>query len=268
MQIVVASNIGFCFGVKEAVEKSKELLKAGFKVFTDDDIVHNKVVMNELRKLGLSFKDGEIFLVRAHGLPKEKIEKLSTKYKIEDLTCKIVYNLFWLAEKFEKQGYQVVVFGKPNHPEMIAIRSYAKNAIVSLEPVAVEAEKIALLSQTTMSVEEFEGFANSTKQISKFSEFLIKNTICNVTVSRENETKRIARQVDLLFVVGGKHSSNTKKLARIASQYTNVVHVETAKEILETPSNVKSVGIVSGTSTPIEVVNKVVHRIKDLGGEQ
>lgn len=266
MQIIIAKNIGFCFGVKDAVERARNLLKKGNKVFTDDDIVHNKEVMSELKELGLSFDDGEIFLVRAHGLPKEKIEKLKEKYKIEDLTCSIVHNLFIRAEKLENEGYQNIVFGKPNHPEMIAIKSYSKKAIVSQTPISIDTEKVAFLSQTTMSVEEFNKFIDETLKKSKIAKHVVFNTICKITITRENETKEIAKNVDLLIVVGGKHSSNTRKLARIASEYTEVLHIETEDELNKFPLNVKKVGVVSGTSTPNETVNRVVNILKKLGG--
>ncbi|MDK2886503.1 MAG: hypothetical protein PWP54_1061 [Thermosipho sp. (in: thermotogales)] len=269
MQIIVAKNIGFCFGVENAVKTAKTLLEKGFKVFTDDDIVHNKLVMNELKNLGLLINQpGEIFLVRAHGLPKEKIQLMSEKYKIKDLTCRIVYNLFKKAENLEKEGYKIIVFGKPDHPEMVALKSYAKNSIISLEPVSVNTKKIAILSQTTMSEEEFKNFVEKTSERSVYEELLVEETICNITILREKETMEIAKKVDILYVVGGKHSSNTKKLARIASKFTKVFHIETENEIDDIPSNVEKIGVVSGTSTPYDLVNKVVNRIKELGGIQ
>jgi len=269
MQIIVAKNIGFCFGVEEAVKKTERLLKKGYKIFTDDDIVHNKIVMDKLKRLGLLLdRTGEIFLVRAHGLPKEKIKQISENFKIEDLTCKIVYNLFKKAEELENKGYKIIVFGKPEHPEMIALRSYAKNSIITLKPFSIEADKIAILSQTTMSEDEFRNFAKKILENSKYKEYLIEDTICNITILREKEAKEIAKQVDILYVVGGKHSSNTKKLARIASEFTVVMYVESEEEIDRIPKNVEKIGVVSGTSTPVEVVSKVVSRIKKLGGIQ
>ncbi|MDK2900189.1 MAG: small subunit ribosomal protein ispH, lytB, partial [Thermosipho sp. (in: thermotogales)] len=108
MQIKIAKGIGFCFGVEKAVNVTKELLKSGKKVFTDDDIVHNKQVMEELERLGLSYDNGDIYLIRAHGLPKEKIEKIKKDHRVVDLTCNIVYNLFKTVEVYENKGYQVV----------------------------------------------------------------------------------------------------------------------------------------------------------------
>lgn len=267
MQIIVAKNTGFCFGVEDAVKRTEKLLKEGNRVFTDDDIVHNKAVMEKLEKLGLMVgKTGDIFLVRAHGLPKEKIKQMSEDFRIEDLTCKIVYNLFKKAEELEKKGYKIIVFGKPDHPEMIALKSYAKNSIVTLEPISIESEKIAILSQTTMSEDEFKDFTRKILDISKYNEYLIEDTICNITILREKEAKEIAKKVDLLYVIGGKHSSNTKKLVRIGSEFTNVIHIESEEEIDKIPENVEKIGVISGTSTPVEVVNKVVSRIKKLGG--
>lgn len=264
MQIKVAKGIGFCFGVEKAVNETKELLKDGKKVFSDDDIVHNKQVMNELRKLGLSKENGEIFLIRAHGLPKEEIKRIKEKYEVRDLTCSIVYNLFEKVEEYEKRGYQVVVFGKENHPEMIALKSYSRNAIITLEPLPVKSKKILVASQTTMSRREFEDFTEKIKELSDYEEFEVFNSICNVTYQRELEAEQLAKEVDLMIVVGGKHSSNTRKLYRIASKFTNTIHIETSEELDSVSGGVDKVGIISGTSTPREIVEEIINRLKNI----
>ncbi|ANQ54487.1 MULTISPECIES: bifunctional 4-hydroxy-3-methylbut-2-enyl diphosphate reductase/30S ribosomal protein S1 [unclassified Thermosipho (in: thermotogales)] len=266
MQIIVAKGVGFCFGVEYAVNRAKTLLKSGVSVWTDDDIVHNKFVMKELNDLGLSKTSGDVFLVRAHGLPKYEIEKLNKKYKIEDLTCRIVKNLFKTVSKLEEEGYKVVVFGKKEHPEMKALKSYCTDAIITKEPVMVVGKRIAVASQTTMSYSDFNLFAGKVKEMSKFEEFKVINSICNITYDREIETQQLSKIVDLMVIVGGKHSSNTTKLYKIAKKYTNAIHIEFPEEIEFIPKGVKKVGIISGTSTPKELVDKVVERLKILGG--
>jgi 4-hydroxy-3-methylbut-2-enyl diphosphate reductase len=266
MQIKIAKGIGFCFGVEKAVNVTKELLKSGKKVFTDDDIVHNKQVMEELERLGLSYDNGDIYLIRAHGLPKEKIEKIKKDHRVVDLTCNIVYNLFKTVEVYENKGYQVVVYGKITHPEMIALKSYSKNAIITMEPLVIKSDKIFVASQTTMSYKDFENFYNKLKDISIYNEFKVFNSICNITHNREIEVEKLSKEVDLMIVVGGKHSSNTRKLFNIASQHTKAIHIETIDEIKEIPKGVDSVGIISGTSTPKEIVEEIAAGLKKLGG--
>ncbi|QTA37659.1 4-hydroxy-3-methylbut-2-enyl diphosphate reductase [Thermosipho ferrireducens] len=266
MQIIVARNIGFCSGVDRAVKKTKELLEKGYRVFTDDDIVHNKNVMNDLLVSGLSFEDGEVFLVRAHGLPPEKIREYEKKYRVVNLTCPIVMDLFEKAKRLREKGYKIVVFGKKSHPEMIALKGYVSDAMVTKVPGKFVEKKVAFLSQTTSSLEEFNEFICETTKISKINELLVCNTICDLTIKREEEVKKLSKICDLIIVIGGKHSSNTLKLARLASINTSVLHVESVNELINIPDNVKKVGIVSGTSTSVYDVEKVIDRLKELGG--
>ncbi|ABR31467.1 4-hydroxy-3-methylbut-2-enyl diphosphate reductase [Thermosipho melanesiensis] len=266
MQIVVAEGIGFCFGVENAVSKAKELLKKGLSVWTDDDIVHNKSVMKELYDMGLSKEKGDVFLVRAHGLPKDVLDDLKKRYKVEDLTCSIVKNLFKTVAEIEKKGYKIVVFGKKEHPEMKALKSYCENATITDIPLPINAKRIAIASQTTMSYTDFEFFVNKITEMSKFDDIKIINSICNITYNREKEAEKISKIVDLMVVVGGKHSSNTTKLYKISSKYTKSMHIELPEELIELPKGVKKIGVISGTSTPKNIVEKVILRLKELGG--
>ena len=275
MKIVVAEDVGFCFGVKKAVEHVKKLLLKGEKVYTDGDIVHNMLVMQELEKLGLKkinnipedSKDS-IFVVRAHGLPPDKIDQYKKHFKkIEDLTCPIVKTLFKKTKNASKKG-KVIVFGKKDHPEMKALSGYVPNALITLSPISLKEKMIYFMAQTTASLDYFKKFVAEEIKISDFVKVEILNTICDVTLKREKIAKKMAKICDVVFVVGGKHSSNTRKLFQIViSSKGNAIWIEKPEDI-ETIPEVDCMGVISGTSTPLYIVQDVVKKLKVLGGKE
>jgi len=274
VRIIVAEDVGFCFGVKRAVERVKELLLRGEKVYTDGDIVHNPLVMKELEELGLRKIDGipkdsknSIFVVRAHGLPPHKLSYYREHFKeIIDLTCPIVKNLFKRAADASKKG-KVVVFGKKDHPEMMALSGYVPCAIITLSPVLLEGDKIHFMAQTTASWESFREFIAEEMRIINFREIEIFNTICDVTLKREKIAEEMSRTCDIVLVVGGRHSSNTGKLFQIAASKGKALWIEKPEEVDQLPK-VKCVGVVSGTSTPFQIVQDVIKKLEGLGGKE
>jgi (E)-4-hydroxy-3-methyl-but-2-enyl pyrophosphate reductase len=266
MRVVLARDYGFCFGVKNAVERLLGELKNG-KVHTDGDIVHNRRVMEMLKERGLEIVQngsGEIFAVRAHGIPPEKLEEVSRRYKrVIDLTCPIVKSLFEKARSCEDEGYSVVVFGKEDHAEMRALKGYVPSAIVSSEARSYGSERICVLAQTTSSWIEFSEFVSDLVSHNyQVKEIKVVNTVCPVTVNREDEVRRLSRKCDAVVVVGGKHSANTGKLHRIASRNTKAYWIESPSEVEEIDlEGMGCVAIVSGTSTPAEDVEEVFEKI-------
>lgn len=283
MPNVIIGPVGFCFGVERAVEKVKELLREGKNVLTDGEIVHNKNVMNHLKELGLKVEedvgfDKTIFVVRAHGLPPKVLSEISKKYQIIDLTCPIVLNVFKLAKKLRANGFKIIAYGNPLHAEMIALKGHVEDAIITKMPVRVEPGRWAIISQTTSSKDGYEHFVKAMKTLNADAEFNIYNTICNVTIEREDIAKKFGEMCDLTIVIGGKNSSNTKKLYEIALEKNGkALHVEDIEElkslisansklseILSNPNS--KIGILSGTSTSNNDVNNIVKYILEKYG--
>ena len=267
MIVKKAEDFGFCFGVERAINGILDLLNKGKEVVTDGDIVHNTRVMKFLISKGLVIerdledKEGTVFAIRAHGMPYEKLIKIKERFReVADLTCPIVKALFEKAKECRDLGYRVVVFGKEGHAEMEALKGYVEDPIILKKPVKIDDSKpVCIVSQTTSSWIEFEEFVAKLIFMNfSIKEFKVLNTICPVTVEREYEVERLSKECDLIVVVGGKHSANTGKLYRIAGRNTNVIWIEDPEEINRySVDGFECVGIVSGTSTPKEDVEKV-----------
>lgn len=276
MKLFVAENIGFCFGVERALRIVEECLEKESSVYSLGEIVHNKNVVEKLKRKGLKvFHENDpvpedakdsVLVVRAHGVAPKVLKELEKNFKrVIDATCPIVLKLFEEAKDAKKAGYSVVVFGDENHDEMRALKGHVEDATITTRPLGLKG-KICVLSQTTMSLEEFLNFGAETLKLSEPTEFLLLNSVCEVTHKREVEVKKMAQECDLIVVVGGKNSSNTKKLARIASRTTQVLHIESVLELEDFNfDSFKSIGVTAGTSTPLEDVEAVVEKIR-LGG--
>lgn len=270
MRIIVAEDIGFCFGVQRALQMVNSKIEGHERVYTLGEVVHNRSVIKSLEEKGVTVieetiphdAESSVLVIRAHGVPKRQLEAMKKRFKeVVDTTCPIVLKLFITAEEMHRQGYKIIVFGKKNHPEMEALSGYVQDALITTDPMILDT-KSCVLSQTTMSVEEFHDFVGKSIEISSFKELRIINTICDVTAKREFQVRQIAQQSDLVIVLGGKNSSNTSKLARIASKITRTLHIEEPSEIDEVDlSDIKTVGIVTGTSTPQEDVKILTEKI-------
>lgn len=270
MRVIVAEDIGFCFGVQRALQMVNSKVESHERTYTLGEVVHNKSVIKSLEQKGITViqdsiphdAKSSVLVIRAHGVPKNQLQQLRKIFKtVIDTTCPIVMKLFITAERMHRQGYKIIVFGKKNHPEMQALSGYVQDAVITTDPVVLST-KTCILSQTTMSVKEFRDFVEKSIEISSFKELRIMNTICHVTAKRESQVEEIAQQSDLVIVLGGKNSSNTSKLAKIASQITRTVHIEEPSEIDEFDlSDIKTVGIVTGTSTPQEDVKILTEKI-------
>uniref|UniRef100_A0A832MN64 4-hydroxy-3-methylbut-2-enyl diphosphate reductase n=1 Tax=Pseudothermotoga hypogea TaxID=57487 RepID=A0A832MN64_9THEM len=276
MKLCVAENIGFCFGVERALKTVEEYLKKERSVYSLGELVHNRNVVERLKEKGLKVlhdndpipedaKDS-VLVVRAHGVSPRILNELKKNFKrVIDATCPIVLKLFERAKAAKEAGYTVIVFGDENHDEMRALKGHVEDAIITTRPLALRG-RICVLSQTTMSLDDFLSFGAEILKASEPTEFLFLNSVCEVTHRREVEVKKMAFECDLIVVVGGKNSSNTKKLARIASKTTRVLHVQDASELEGFDfKRFRKIGVTAGTSTPPEDVNLVVKKIR-LGG--
>ena len=275
MRVVLAEDYGFCFGVERAVERLIEVLKDS-RVVTDGDIVHNEGVMDMLKSVGLMVKkdpagtEADVFAIRAHGTSPKRLDEVKRRFKrVVDLTCPIVESLFETAKELKDRGYTVVVFGKEGHAEMEALKGHVEDAVVTRKVFKVDGsvQKVAVVSQTTSPWKEFSSFVGDmVEENFHVKDWKVINTVCYVTVRREMEVERLSRMCDVVVVVGGKHSANTGKLYEIAKNLTRAIWISSPDELGSYDfDGVDCVGIVSGTSTPKEDVEKVRDEILRRG---
>lgn len=279
MEIIVGETAGFCFGVKNAVDKTLEELENEKEVYCLGELVHNKGVTEELVSKGAIFIENiedakNNAVIRAHGVQKEVYEKARERQiELKDLTCPKVLAIHKLAMKYSSENYFVFLAGQREHPETIGTISFCGESSTIIENIedvenAVKEfkkskkEHAVLLAQTTMSLEKFDIISEKLKE--NIENIEIKNTICTSTKQRQKETVEIAKKVECMIIVGGKHSSNSNKLYELSKKYcSNVFFVETKKEVpLEKIKKFKSIGIMAGASTPPKNVTDIVDIIK------
>ncbi len=293
MDIVVGERAGFCEGVKRAVEIAKQEVKKqeGVITYCLGDLVHNPEVMNELEKNGLKVinnlseiiePNGKKVIFRAHGVKKqiyEEAEKLGLD--VIDLTCPKVLAIHKLADTYVKQGDYIFLFGEKNHPEVIGTSSFCgKNCLIieteedldlAIEKIKKEKiKKVLVISQTTFSLEKFEIFAKKIEnELGGISQLEIKNTVCQATRLRQDETENLSKKSDYMIIIGGKKSSNTNKLYDISiKNCKDAVMIETANELSnEMLSKIKccdKIGIMAGASTPQNSIIEVKDKIEKI----
>ena len=282
--IQLAKFAGFCYGVKRAVETAKKLKieNPNKNIYVLGELIHNMDVIRELDLLGIKTiyeipeKGDGICIVRSHGEAPKVFEKLENAgFEVIDMTCLDVKKVQQRAIELAKNDYFVVIVGKSNHPEVVAIKAnaeqYSKNVVVgttveeisSFENEIKAHPKVGVVVQTTQMLSTLNAVVAYLNSISK--EVLVHNTICQSTAKRQSEAKEIAKSSDLMVVVGSKKSANTTHLAEILKNITNTIHIENDSELNEfekTIQNVKNIGITAGASTPENIINNVVNQIK------
>ena len=286
MEIIVGKTAGFCFGVKRAVEGSiKEANKTDNQIYCLGELVHNKEVVKMIEDKGIITIDNidEIqqkqvkMIIRAHGIDK-KIYTDAKKRNIEviDYTCPLVSKIHTIAKEHQDKGYYIFYVGSRIHPETIGTISHCGNNYTIIENeedinqaiCALQQSKInnlLVIVQTTYSKKKFEIIEKIIKEkIPSKTNIIIKNTICKTTEQRQQETEEISKKVELMIVIGGKNSSNTKKIYEIAEKNTEAILIETEKELNEgIVKQYSKIGIMAGASTPIDIINRVIKKIKD-----
>ncbi len=298
MQINIDKNSGFCWGVVRTVQIAEEQLKIYKTVYCLGDIIHNPIEIERLQKLGLvtishndlnNLPEKSVVMIRAHGEPPEVYKKIEDKkLLLVDATCPVVTKVQERIKKFYENGYQIVIFGKREHPETIGLNgvtNYTSIVIKSLE----EAEKLVnfekntvLFSQTTMDKQTFYQIADFLKEKIKnliidsaqnvAREFLAKDTICGQVSGRDKKLIEFAQNNDLILFVAGKKSSNGKVLFDIAKNVnSNTYFIEKFEDIDFEIFNdrVSTIGITGATSTPMwlmeEIKNKLEEKFKNIG---
>lgn len=273
MDILKAEHIGFCFGVQRAINMVyKELTRGTKRIYTIGPIIHNPQMVKILKEKGVipvedvsEIEEGTV-IFRTHGIKKEEEAYIKQRgLRIIDTTCPFVKRVRKYAMYLKKNSYTVVIVGDSNHPEVKSVLSYLGNdGIVLQKPAPVNAKKIGIVSQTTQDKDTFvriiEGLLVGTE------EMRIYNTICENTEIRQREAESLARQVDIMLIVGGTNSANTKKLYNIVKHVQPLAyHIETEDEIMpQWFSGVHKVGITGGASTPDFIIDVVEKRIRNF----
>ncbi len=276
MEIKRAKTQGFCFGVAITVKKAEEVVaQPGSNVTTLGHVVHNPQMVAELEAKGLKNAqsvdevDSGTLFVRAHGLPTEVFAKAQAKgLTILDATCPMVTKIHVQAEKLKADGYKIIVVGDPSHPEVKGTLSHVPGAWCIAQPSDVDAlprgSKVGVVVQSTWSGT---GFTDIVKRLSeKYYEVRAVNTICTDTHNRQSEAEQLAKEVDIMVVVGGKTSANTKHLADLAAAHgARSYHVEGPDELDSAWFvDVERAGLMSGASTPGWLVDRVADRMDAL----
>ena len=284
MEIIIGKTAGFCFGVENAVNKTKEQLNNKRNIFCLGELVHNKQVTEELEKEGIIFVDDisnakKDVIIRAHGEKKETYDKAKElDLNIIDLTCPKVTKIHKIAEEYANKGYYILLIGKSNHPEVIGTISYCgENSDIIEDQNEIEQKleklynskikKLLIISQTTFSLDKFNKIILLVQEnLKEDIEIEIKKTICDATRLRQEETKELSSKVDAMIIIGGKHSSNTNKLYEIAkANCSNSILIESSTELdKEEIKKHKKIGIMAGASTPKKSIESVVEMLNEL----
>ncbi|QSZ42063.1 4-hydroxy-3-methylbut-2-enyl diphosphate reductase [Sulfurimonas aquatica] len=272
MKIELAENYGFCFGVKRAIKIAEENRDSS----TYGPLIHNSKEIARLDKdfkVGLiedfrEFKSGDKAIVRTHGIPKKELEALHENgVDVVDATCPYVTKPQQICQEMSEAGYDVLIFGDESHPEIKGVKSYATHGaqvVTSLDEVKDLKfnDRIALVAQTTRKVEEYMSIANYL--IPRHKEVRVFNTICNATFENQEAVDDISKKADVMIIIGGKNSSNTKQLFSIShDNCSDSYHIEDENEIEASWFNNKEYcGITAGASTPDWIIQNVINSIK------
>ena len=243
MAVIRAKYLGFCEGVKAAIDQtSKALRKDGKRIFVIGPLIHNRQVIEKLSKQGLitiqelsELDKKGVLIVRSHGLPEPQVKKaVKMGIQIIDATCYKVKNLHKLTKQLVREGYQLVLIGDHDHAEVKGIMESIKdNVIVISSPKEVDktkfSKKVGIVVQTTQSENNFYKIAN--KILKKVEELRVFNTICRASILRQNAARELSKNVDIMIVIGGKDSANTRRLAEICQHNVETHHIETKDEL-------------------------------------
>ncbi len=302
---MVAKHAGFCFGVKKAIEIAEETASKNkdSKTYVYGQLVHNERVIDDLQSKGIIFAESieeipneAVTVLRAHGEPGTTYQKLREKNilkgnKLNDATCPLVTLVHNVAIKLKNNGYEVIIFGKKDHPESIGTSYHiqGRDTFVVEEPEDaflvtdyIEENnfyKVAIISQTTMSVSGYKQLIDNLNKLSKnkfellhlsladmSKPFVFVDTICNPTKQRQSDTEEIARKADIMIVIGGKNSSNSKELAEKSKEFgVETYFLQSADQLRKEWFRGKGhIGVTAGASTPDITINEVAERIREI----
>lgn len=274
MKIILAKQAGFCFGVKRATQMAFEAADKGGKTFTLGPIIHSPQVVQKLEEMGVgvldsvSDLDNGAIIIRSHGVASEELEEAVRKeLEIVDATCPFVKKAQEHVKSLSRAGYEVVVVGDEDHPEVQGIVSYARGNVfvVGSGEEAARLEKMGKIGIVAQTTQSFENLKNVVLEcLMKGSEIRVFNTICDATAVRQEEAKELAKKVDCMIVIGGYNSANTRRLAQVCSELQRRTHhIEIAQQLdYEWFDGVETVGVTAGASTPKWLIDEVIERIE------
>jgi len=276
MKVLVAQKCGFCHGVRNAISVAEKILAEENDVYSLGPIIHNKDVVERLAKSGLKtvgkvedIHSGTV-LIRSHGAAPEQIAKLKEKgFNIVDATCILVKRVQHIAGELEKEGYKVVIIGEENHPEVQAVVGCAEDVIVIADESDLhklpQHAKLGVVCQTTQSPDHF-GRMLGAMGSGSFSELKVINTLCKEAIKRQESAVQLCKQVDIMFVLGGLESANTRRLAELCKKVNkHTFHLQNWDELdTNVLSDKKTVGVTAGASTPDWIINEFVKNLEDF----
>ena len=279
MEVILAETAGFCFGVKRAVDQVYEQIKTGKKIYTFGPIIHNENVVEDLEKKGVrvidnvdelaTLTEGSV-VIRSHGVSKDVYELIQKQgLEIVDATCPFVKKIHRIVEKESKQGSQIIIIGNDSHPEVEGIKGWCEKPAIVVESkeqaeqvTLPQNHKICIVSQTTFNYNKFQELVEIICK--KGYDINVVKTICNATEERQTEAAEVARKVNTMIVIGGTHSSNSRKLYEICkAECENTFFIQTLKDLQsELTVPVGPVGITAGASTPNNIIEEVQNYVR------
>ena len=286
MEVILAEHAGFCFGVRRAVDTVYEQIEKkkedGRPIYTFGPIIHNEEVVRDLQERGVkvisSLADAEAIseaergtvIIRSHGVERRVCESLKDLgFEVVDATCPFVKRIHTTVEKESEAGKSIVIVGNAGHPEVEGIRGWSCRSVYIIESVeeaeefaCKEGEKLCIVSQTTFNYKKFQDVVEILKE--RGYNGSVVNTVCNATEVRQAEARELAARVDVMIVIGGTHSSNTKKLYEICRQECEMTYyIQTLDDLhLRLPESVRLVGITAGASTPNNIIEEVQNYVR------
>lgn len=274
MKVIVAGKCGFCHGVKDAISMAEKILAEEKEVYSLGPIIHNKDVVEQLAQKGLKtvgsveeIRSGTV-LIRSHGAAPEQIAKIKAKgLKIADATCVLVKRVQQIAKELERDGYEVVIIGDKDHPEVQAVVGCVRGVVVVADETDLdklpENGRLGIVCQTTQSPEHF---SRTLGAIAKkgFDELKVINTLCKEAIKRQESAVQLCKQVDIMFVLGGLKSANTRKLAELCKNYNSqTFHLQNWNELDRSKLPGKNIaGVTAGASTPEWIIAEFVENLE------
>lgn len=274
MKVILAEYLGFCYGVKRAIGLARDNARADGKAATLGPIIHNPQMVSRLEREGVGtvespaeMSKGDTIIIRSHGVgPDIYKEAEGLGLEIVDATCPHVKQAQMAAHRLMSEGYQVVIIGEKHHPEVKSIFEWSgSKALVVESEEEVEGLRpcphLGIVSQTTFSGEKFNRIVG--KLLNKSNDVHILRTICTATDQRQTAAIKLAGEVDMMLVIGGKNSANTTRLAQLCAEKCSTYHIETASELRsEWFDGIENIGITAGASTPDWVIKEVYEKCK------
>ena len=274
MKVLVAEKCGFCPGVRNAITLANDTLAECQVVYCLGPIIHNEDVVRELADKGLKtidkieqIKSGTV-LIRSHGATRQQLQEIRSKgLDVVDATCVLVKRVQKIAQALGEEGYKVVIIGDENHPEVKAVVGYARDVAVIGQESDIDKlfghKKLGVICQTTQSPDHF---AEMVGRIIRrgFSELKVVNTLCRETIQRQAAAVKLCKQVDVMFVLGGLHSANTRKLAELCRGHNPATfHLQNWDELdTRVLLGRQTAGVTAGASTPDNVISEFVRRLQ------